>query len=133
MRGKCIPVRTAALALLGLMWIGRGLVILDDPGSSDPDEAIIHHLIPVWIRVTAWVSTGVVALATAWHPRAAPVGWAVILLMPAERAVSYGWSLAMWLIPAGASGTSWAAPYLLWWASTTALLIIMSRWREPNA
>ena len=120
--------RGAILALLGLMWIGRGLVILDDPGVSDPDEAIIHHLLPVWVRVTAWVTTGALALASCWHPRISWVGWAAILLMPAERAVSYLWSLAMWVIPGGPSGTAWAGPYALWWTANTAVLIVMASW-----
>lgn len=36
-----MTTRGTALALLGLMWIGRGLVIAHDPGVPNPDEELV--------------------------------------------------------------------------------------------
>ena len=130
--GSRLGTRGVALALLGLMWIGRGLVVIHDSGIPNPDEAILHLLLPVPWRVGLWVGTGAAALATCWSSRAQIAGWGLILIMPVERAVSHLWSLAMWIVPGRPGGTPWAIAYSLWWVANTALLLVMAGWQEDS-
>ena len=58
-----MTTRGTVLALLGLMWIGRGFAIAHDPGIPNPDEAILHLRLDVALRIGLWVGTGLIALA----------------------------------------------------------------------
>ena len=129
-----MTTRGTALALLGLMWIGRGLVIAHDPGTPNPDEAILHMRLDVVLRIGLWVGTGIIALAVCWsrHWVTQLIGWAAVVIMPAERAISYLWSLLMWVIPGAPGGTPWAPAYALWWVANVVLLLVMARWTEPQ-
>ena len=127
--------RGAVLALLGVLWVTIGLqTALTQPGVPyDPDTAILHHWLPLWVRVVLWVGSGVVAIVTAATGRGEAVGWSALWIMPVVRTVSYGWSALMWMVPGAPGG----APDSLWlalqWAATGAILIVVSRWPEDSA
>lgn len=127
-----MTTRGTALALLGLMWIGRGLAIAHDPGIPNPDEAILHLRLDVALRIGLWVGTGLIALSVCWHRKWQMLGWAAVVIMPAENATSYLWSLAMWIIPGAPGGTPWSSAYALWGVANVVLLLVMARWTEPQ-
>ena len=123
--------RGSVLLALGIAWTARGITILHDPGLNVPDHAIVHNLLPPAFRLTLWVSTGMVAVATAWHTRIQGVGWAALILLPAERIGSHAWSLAMWAIP-GPAGTPYSAGYAVYWSALVVVILALSRWREDS-
>lgn len=128
-----LGTRGVALLLIGVMWIGRGMVIAHDPGAIIIGQSILHLHLPVWFRVGLWTATGAAALLTCGSHRWQQFGWGAIMLAPAERALSYGWSMAMWAIPGYPPGTGWSIFYVLWWVANVALLIHMSRWSEDSS
>ena len=127
--------RGAVLLALGIAWVARGVTILHDPGLHVPDHAIIHNLLPPAFRLTLWVSTGVVAVATAWCNRAQGVGWAALILLPAERIGSHAWSVAMWAVPGPPTGTPYSIAYAVYWLALIVVILAIlaiSRWREDS-
>lgn len=123
--------RGAVLLALGVAWVARGITILHDPGVHIPDHAIIHNLLPPAFRMALWVTTGLVAVATAWHVRTQWAGWAALILLPAERIGSHAWSAAMWAIP-GPTGTPYSAAYAAYWSALVVVILALSRWREDS-
>lgn len=124
--------RGTVLALLGACWIARGLSILHDPGLNNPDDAILHNLLPAWLRVSLWTLTGLTAILTAWNVKRQDIGWAALIFLPLERVVSHLWSVAMWVVPGPPSGTWHSAIYIIYWVTLVCVIVLLASWREDE-
>ena len=126
--------RQTALLLISIAWLAHGVTIWHQPGYLDADEAIIFELWPLWLRIGIWLVCGLggALLAVSRRARAEPWGWALAVIFPAVRVVSYAWSFAMWVIP-GAPGGEWvSAAYAAYWVAMLLLAYGVARWPEPG-
>ena len=125
--------RGGLLALLALLWLGAAAQVAVGT-SHDPSAAILHERIPAGIRVGLWVATAVVMLAGAFAGRTRPwaqrVGYGAALVMPAERALGYGWSLFMWAVPGPPPGALASLAGLGQWVVVTAIVYVVAGWDE---
>ena len=126
--------RRTALLLISVAWVAHGVTILHQPGWRDADEAILFELWPLSVRIGIWLVCGLagIILAAAANHRAEALGFALAVIPPTLRVVSYGWSVLMWAIP-GAPGGEWASAfYGVYWLAILALIYRLSRWPEPG-
>lgn len=121
--------RGLALAILAALWLlmGTRVAATHDPALIDPGRAVLYEVWPLWLRVTAWCATGTAGLVAALWPRWQDAGWWALLVMPAERVISYIWSLAHSLIPGWPPGASWEALIgLVTWGGILSLLLLLA-------
>ena len=126
--------RRTALLLISVAWVCHGVTILHQPGWRIPDEAICFETWPLSVRIGIWLACGLAGtiLAAAANPRAEALGFALAVIPPTLRVVSYGWSVLMWAIP-GAPGGEWASAfYAIYWSAILVLIYRLSRWPEPG-
>ena len=132
-RVKRLGRRGGLLALLALLWIGSAAQVVAGT-SHDPSAAILHERIPTEIRVGLWVATAAIMLAGALAGRTRPwaqrVGYGAALIMPAERALGYAWSLAMWAIPGPPPGAVASLAGLSQWVVVAAIVYVIAGWDE---
>jgi hypothetical protein len=98
---RYIGFRGAALILFALSYIGIGIGIIGNPQT---DSGLVHTMLPIWLRVSLWCGSGLIALAAAVVcPRWQSIGFGVLFLPPAQRALSYAIELVRDLVehPAG--------------------------------
>lgn len=125
--------RSLALRVLGLLWLLMGAVVATSRQAIDPADAILYEALPIWARFALWTSTGLIALAASLRIRWQDVGWMALAVMPAERAISHGWSLAHGLIPGHPPGMTWAAlESILLWAGIARLILLLAGWDEDG-
>lgn len=127
--------RRTALLLISVAWVCHGVTILHQPGWRDPGEAILFEMWPLWLRIGIWLVCGLagIVLAASANHRAEALGFALAVIPPTLRVVSYGWSVLMWVIP-GAPGGEWAsAAYATYWVAVLLLAYWVARWPEPGA
>lgn len=127
---RTIPRRRAALLLIGLMHLAMIPGIVFRAAAPNPDLAILHTLMPVWLRASLWGTSGLLCLFMALHHRAEAMGWAVAMLMPLERAVSYLWSGVQWIIPGWPPGAAASFGTALMWAVIAGLIWLMAGWPD---
>lgn len=126
--------RGGVLLTIGVAWTLQGVSIgvVGDPAWPD-DAALLHLAVPVPIRISLWVGTGVLAIlgATVNRPRWERWGYMALVLMPMERAASFTWAWVTWLIATDVGyERGWVAA--LSWAVTVLLIVIISGWEEPR-
>ncbi len=125
------PFRARALALIGVMAIIQGLLVHSTP-LSDPDYAIAYELIPIPVRMAAWITTGVLAVAFAWHPgRLQAIATGAALIMPAERAGSFLYSFVMWVVPGVPGGSLASLGHFVMWGCWTGIIVVLGMWHDP--
>lgn len=126
--------RGAVLLILGLLWILQGIGVYLAPYNANVgSELLVHEQLPVWLRVSVWCGTGVVAVAYALRRACADTpGFLALVFMPVERAASYGWGFLMYLVPGVPDGYPRGLVSATVWAGVAALVIIVAGWREPT-
>lgn len=117
----------ATLLVIGMAWIARAAQVWTDPEVALPGWALLHTLLPIEIRATLWLATGLVAIVAAWR-RWEPLGYGALVLMPLERVVSYGWSSIMWAAPGPPPGNVAAVAWTGWWAWITLWVVLPAIW-----
>lgn len=131
---KRLGRRGGVLALLSVLWIGAAAQVIASHEPYDPARAVLHERIPLGWRVGLWVATAVVMLAGAFAGRTRPwaqrVGYGAALVMPAERALGYGWSLFMWAVPGPPPGALASLAGLGQWVVVTAIVYVVAGWDE---
>lgn len=127
---RTIPRRRAALILIGLLHLGMVPGIIVRPVVVDPGLAILHTMMPVWLRASLWATAGLLCLALALHHRSEAVGWGIAMLMPIERAVSYLWSGIQWIIPGWPPGAAASFGTAAVWAVIGGLIWLMAGWPD---
>ena len=127
------PRRARVLRILAALWLLMGVVVAVSDSAIDPGDAILYEVLPVPVRVAMWGIPAIVALTASYRHRWQDAGWMTLAIMPAERAISHGWSLAHGLIPGEPPGTTWeGAASLLLWAGITHLVLILAGWDEDT-
>lgn len=126
--------RGAILLTFGAIWL---IVAASIPNEVQPpeDSWLFHVELPVPLRVFLWVFTGLVAMAHAFTSRGAGTdrwGFIALILMPAERSVSYflGW-LASYIEVLEGGYPRGYLPGSVWLLVVTAVLVIAG-WPEPD-
>ena len=102
-RAKRLGRRGGLLLLLAVLWAGVAAQVAVTHAPYDAAVAVLHERIPAGWRVGLWLTCAAVmaaaALAGTRDPRVQRIGWAAALLIPAERAAGYLWSVVMVLLP----------------------------------
>lgn len=125
--------RALVLRVLAGLWLLMAAIVATTGHDIDPGDAILYEVLPVPVRVAMWGIPAIVALTTSYRHRWQDVGWMVLAVMPAERAISHAWSLVHGLIPGEPPGTTWeGAASLLLWAGVTHLVLILAGWDEDT-
>ena len=84
---RYVGFRGAALLLFALAYIGIGVGVLGNPMR---ESGLLHTMLPEWFRVALWVGAGVFAIVSAVIcPRWQSIGFGVLFVPPAQRALSY--------------------------------------------
>lgn len=127
-----LPPKHEALTLLGVVHLAMGLALtVRPPEPGDPALAVLHTLLPNWVRLTLWLGAGIGVIACALlairHPAVTRWGWSLAVLMPAERAASYTWSALMWVIPGWPPGALPSLGTALLWAALARLVWLLGR------
>lgn len=96
--------RSQVLFALGLIWILTAIGL----ATKDPERirGLIHTEVPHEVRAAIWGVPGLFALGAVWWRRADATAWALLLVPPLERFVSYliGWGFGLGLYRPGWSG-----------------------------
>jgi hypothetical protein len=87
--------RGLTLSVFGSLFIAIGASVIT---AEDYRPELVHTHLPTWFRVALWMVPGVVAMITAWDGKWQALGFSLMFIPPAERAVSY--SIALISIPA---------------------------------
>ena len=131
---KKLGRRGGLLLLLALLWAGVAAQVAATHAPYDVDVAVLHERIPLAWQVGLWLASAIVMAAAAVigirDPRAQRIGWAVALLMPAERAIGYLWSVVMVGVPGPPPGSLGSLAGLAGWCLVTAIVYILAGWDE---
>lgn len=122
---------TAALAS-ALMLFGIGWVVAYEPSEWVRDEALPHMLIPLSIRVGLWWGTALIAAVLSFSRRWQWLAWPVIVIMPAERALSNAWSALMYLLPGGLGGSVRSLGEVIVYGAAATLALCLAGWLEDD-
>lgn len=120
--------RAWALTLVGAILVLHAAMMYGET-IPDRDAALLHTLLPLEVRIGAWLTTGTLAVSLAWT-RWQWVAAAAAILMPIERAISHTWAWLMYLVPGGPSGQGGSWALALQWGAWSALIMCIARWAE---
>ena len=131
---KRLGRRGGLLLLLAVLWAGVAAQVAATHAPYDMDVAVLHERIPTGWRVGLWLACALIMAAAAVigtrAPRVQRVGWAVALLLPAERAAGYLWSVIMVGIPGPPPGSLGSLAGLTEWCVVTAVVYLVAGWDE---
>ena len=133
-RAKRLGRRGGLLLLLAALWVGAAAQVIASHEPYDPARAVLHERIPAGWRVALWLTCAAVmavgAVAGTRIPVAQRIGWAAALIMPAERAVGYLWSVVMIGVPGPPPGAVSSLAGLAEWCVVTAIVYTLAGWDE---
>ena len=133
-RVKRLGRRGGLLLLLAVLWAGVAAQVAATRAPYDADVAVLHERIPLAWRVGLWLASALVMAAAAVigtrDPRVQRIGWAAALLMPAERALGYLWSVVMVGVPGPPPGSLGSLAGLTEWCVVTAIVYLLAGWDE---
>ena len=131
---KRLGRRGGLLLLLAVLWAGVAAHIAAAHEPFDGAAAVLHERIPTAWRVGLWLTSALIMAAAAVigtrAPRVQRIGWAVALLLPAERAAGYLWSVIMVGIPGPPPGSLGSLAGLTEWCVVTAVVYLVAGWDE---
>lgn len=125
--------RGAALLLLSGVYIIMGTWLwLNGAVEVDPDQQILHLMLPLPIRVGKWYVAAAIAAwaATRRGPGRDWVGFAALSAVATIRAFSYAWAFGAWLLTEGARGYAFGWLAAVEWAGIGALILVLAGWAE---
>ena len=126
-----LGTRGMVLLVIGGLLISWGISVWSEYLWDDPDRAVPYQGLPIEVRVSMWVATGVASIIAGLGPkRWQRKGFAAAVIMPTERAVSHMWSWFMWVIPGGPPGDGFGWATSIHWALLVLLFWIASQWDE---
>ena len=132
--GRRLGRRGGLLLLLAVLWVGVAAQVAATNAPYDVDAAVLHERIPLGWRVGLWLASALVmagaALAGTRDPRVQRIGWAAALVMPAERAFGYLWSVVMVGVPGPPPGSLGSLAGLVEWCVVTAIVYTLAGWDE---
>lgn len=131
---RAIGKRGQVLLILGFIWIVIGVNVWQNPDPASWAHLPILHDVPRWIRGSAWIVTGLLAIAFAWRPQRIEhdgVGFLALYVMPAERVgiFFYGW--LDYVFPFGGPGYSRGLLSAAVYLAIVALVMVCARWADP--
>ena len=133
-RVKRLGRRGGLLLMLAVLWVGVAAQVAATHAPYDVADAVLHERIPTGWRVGLWLASALVmavaAVAGTRDPRAQRIGWAAALIMPAERAVGYLWSVVMIGVPGPPPGAVSSLAGLAEWCVVTAIVYTLAGWDE---
>ena len=131
---KRLGRRGGLLLLLAVLWAGVAAQVAAAHEPYDGPAAVLHERIPTAWRVGLWLTSALIMAAAAVigtrAPRVQRIGWAVALLLPAERAAGYLWSVIMVGIPGPPPGSLGSLAGLTEWCVVTAVVYLVAGWDE---
>ena len=133
-RIKRLGRRGGLLLLLAVLWAGVAAQVAVTRTPYDTEAAVLHERMPLAWRVGLWLTSALIMAAAAIigtrDPRMQRIGWAAALLIPAERAAGYLWSVVMVLLPGPPPGSLGSLAGLVEWAVVTAIVYLLAGWDE---
>lgn len=145
---RALGRRGAVLVMLGGLWVLQGIGIAVSPRTREPGaEFLFHEQLPIWLRFCLWAGTGLIA---AWFAflreppgRDAP-GFIALVIMPLERAASFGVGFALWAYHVASERIAWLPgsdtpigyPRGLigtaTWLTIAGLIMVVAGWADPR-
>lgn len=119
--------RGIALAMLGILWILTAVGIAFEPLRR---AALLHELLPVWVRVVLWGGPGVLALlASVWRKLDVDAwGWLIVPAVVTFTSFFFGWICSLLVRIAGWRWLdTWAYPSGWRGATTIAVFVVLIR------
>lgn len=135
--------RGACLVLAGILWILIGITIPEgDPVGSWVTLQLPHLFIPTPVRIFLWTGSGAFAIATAWSrdPHWSSRAFTVLLLLPAERVLSFTWGgvayhatrgIDRYITDISLYGYDLGFRVALVWTIVFMFLLTIAGWQEP--
>jgi hypothetical protein len=135
---KHLGHRGLILLVVGFLWVLRGYSIATgaevNPAGA---QGLFHLMMPDELRAWLWLGSGLLAIAAAtWDtPRWQAVGFGVLIVLPAERCLSYlgGWLvhlLSRWWPELDGYPDGWATA--IGWAAVVVVIGICAHWPEAE-
>lgn len=122
---KSVRVRLGYRGLIlmsfGLIYIMIGLSVI---AAHDYAPELVHTHLPKWFRIGLWCVPGLIAVLVAPQRNRQNIGFAVMFLPPAERAISYG--VAVITVP-----TLTRVPAALIYLIIVVTITFFAAWPEP--
>ena len=122
--------QAVALLMVAALHIGRGLRVLmetDPPYSAE--SAVLHDMLPRDLQAVAWLTVGAALIVLALTSTRR--GWWLAIILPAITALSYMWSVTMWLLPGPPPGSPSALGQVILWGAITGWIYVTAGWPEP--
>lgn len=133
-RVKRLGRRGGLLLMLAVLWTGAAAQVAATRTPYDTEAAVLHERMPLAWRVGLWLAAALIMAAAAVigtrDPRAQRIGWAAALVMPAERAAGYLWSVVMVGVPGPPPGSLGSLAGLVEWCVVTAIVYLLAGWDE---
>ena len=131
---KRLGRRGGLLLMLAALWLGVAAQVAVTSTPYDVAGAVLHERIPTEWRVGLWLASAIImaaaAVAGTRDPRAQRIGWAAALIMPAERAFGFAWSVIMIGVPGPPPGAVSSLAGLAEWCVVTAIVYTLAGWDE---
>lgn len=113
--------RGLILLMFGLIYVSIGLSVI---GAHDYRQELVHTHLPVPVRVLIWCIPGVVSAVVSADGKWQTLGFGLLFLPPAERAVSY--FVAVVTVP-----TWQRLPAVLVYVLVLVTVTMVAAWPEP--
>lgn len=113
--------RGLVLFLLGFIYVFIGLSVI---GANDYRPELVHTHLPILVRIGIWVIPGIVAMVVAFDDKWKALGFALLFIPPAERAVSY-------FVAAVTVPTFTRIPAVLIYLLLLVMISTIASWPEP--
>lgn len=123
--------QVTALAMVVAIHLGRGIRILLDTAPTYPEAAVLHDMLPTLWHGVLWIAIAVVltALMLTGLRRAA---WTLAMALPCATAISFLWSLVMWVAPGPPPGSAAAIGQIITWCAITGWIYVTAGWPETD-
>jgi hypothetical protein len=114
--------RGLVLLMFGIIYFCIGLSVIN---AHDYQPELVHTHLPIWFRVTLWCVPGLVSVAVCLDHKWQALGFGMLFVPPAERAVSY--TVAAITVP-----TLTRIPAALIYLVIVLTVTIIASWPEPT-
>ena len=124
-KGMSLTRQQAVVWPLSSAWVARGVLVIMVPEPRD--AGLPHQDVAVAIRAGLWIATAIAAAIIAFKSKRKAIP--LLMVMPAFMATSYLFDGIDAVTPPNPPGSWTALPWLVYWASMTVMLWVLSGWR----
>jgi len=125
--------RGLVLLMFGLVWVGQGFAVRQQPYSIGDHPVLAFEYVPVAVRVALWLVSGLFAVyvALTGSPERDRHGYTVLVVLPIERSLSYAFGWVEYMLPTE-GGYAGGLRGALTWLGVTVAIMVIAGWPEPQ-